>query len=112
MQRCPSNLHFNAARGSCDIPKEAHCVPFKRACELEVSFVAEGPTDGLVKCDCGGTCTKPHPYRCDAYYHCDAVSYFLHPPPPLPLLLHAFLQSAPALQVNPYTCGFKRLDRF
>ncbi|KAK8722372.1 hypothetical protein OTU49_012436, partial [Cherax quadricarinatus] len=72
VKTCPSELHFNAGKGSCDLPEEAQCVPFQESCQLESPYVADGATDGLVVCDCGGTCTKPHPYLCNAYYHCDA----------------------------------------
>ncbi|XP_042874065.1 peritrophin-1-like [Penaeus japonicus] len=73
VKKCPSNLSFNVAKGACDRPKDAHCTPFKTSCELSSPFVPGGSTDDLVTCDCGGPCIKPHPYRCNAFYHCDAV---------------------------------------
>ncbi|XP_037776163.1 peritrophin-1-like [Penaeus monodon] len=74
VKRCPSNLNFNAVKGACDHPRDAHCAPFKKSCELTIPFVPGGVTDDLVTCDCEGPCIKPHPYNCDAFYHCDAVS--------------------------------------
>nr|XP_027223273.1 uncharacterized protein LOC113815384 [Penaeus vannamei] len=73
VKKCPSNLNFNAVKGACDHPRDAHCTPFKTSCELTSPFVPGGVTDDLVTCDCEGPCIKPHPYRCDAFYHCDAA---------------------------------------
>ncbi|XP_071522253.1 uncharacterized protein [Panulirus ornatus] len=73
IKRCPSNLHYNAKLGSCDLPEAAHCVPFKKPCELDHPYVAGGQEDRKVSCDCVGTCTKPHPHSCHDYYHCDIV---------------------------------------
>ncbi|XP_037776681.1 LOW QUALITY PROTEIN: uncharacterized transmembrane protein DDB_G0289901-like [Penaeus monodon] len=73
VKRCPSNLNFNAVKGACDHPRDAPCAPFKKSCELTIPFVPGGVTDDLVTCDCEGPCIKPHPYNCDAFYHCDAA---------------------------------------